>query len=118
MKSKLLLPFLLVTLNACSNTNPIIGTWNPEDSPEEWLISQKSDEFNLTITHSGLNLGIFPVEVTDKAFRATLNLGFGVGQYNCSITTSKDELDCNLITTTFWGRETSSFKMVRQKIKG
>jgi len=115
MNSKILLPFLLFALNACSNTNPILGKWTPKNSTEEWLISEQSNKFNVTVTSNGVNQGIFPAEVTDKGFTMFINLGLGSGQYNCSFTANKDEMDCNSVVTTLLGRKTTPFKIVRKQ---
>ncbi|MBD2451157.1 hypothetical protein H6G76_29310 [Nostoc sp. FACHB-152] len=116
MKNRIILPFLLISLNACGNTNPILGTWVGDDgSPEEWLISQQSNKFTLTVTSNGVNQGIYPIDATNQGLSMTLNVGLGSGQYNCSLAENQDKMNCNLVTTTFLGSQTRPFKMVRKK---
>jgi hypothetical protein len=116
MKSRILLPVFLLTLHACGNASPFVGTWVPDyNNSEEWLIEEESNKFNLTVTSSGFQLGIFPLEVTDKAFSANVNVGIGSGQYNCSSTDNKDEMNCNLIVNSFISSQNPPFRLVRKK---
>ncbi|MCC5641016.1 hypothetical protein LC593_35355 [Nostoc sp. CHAB 5844] len=115
MNSRILLPFLLFTLHACSNTNPIVGSWTSQEQGGELIISQQSNKFQASLSSDGVNHGVFPAEVSDKGFTFIANLGIGSVQYNCSLGQNKNELDCNLLTTTLFGSQTRPFKLVRKK---
>lgn len=116
MRSRIILPFLLFILSACSAANPIVGEWVSEEIDGELLLSQQSNKFQVSLTSKGENQGIFPAEVSDKGFTFVVNnSGLGSTQYNCSLATKKDEVDCNVLVSTLFGSQTRQLKLVRKK---
>lgn len=115
MNRQILFPVLLLALNGCNITNPIVGSWTSQEQEGDLIISQKSNKFQASLIDNGVNEGVFPVEVSDQGFSFGTNVGFGSAQYNCSLASNKNELDCNLVTITILGSESRTFKLVRKK---
>jgi hypothetical protein len=113
----ILFVFLLVTLNACTETNSLVGTWASESGKVKWIITRKKDKLRVSVNNNNVNIGVYPVEASEKEFTFRANIGVAVGKFNCSITTNnnRDSMSCKRTVTSFLSKHTKSFKMLRRK---
>jgi hypothetical protein len=115
MNKKILVLGFVTVLTACGNTSPLVGSWIPEKSDEEWVISQTDKNFNVSVSTNAISQGTYPIVVKEKQFTFAPLAGLGLSQVDCSLA-NRNQLNCALtVSSLFSGNQTTAFVMNRKK---